>query len=116
MVVDTGGEEPERWEPIAGVDLEAYARITALLLRRGISGADVDAVVGALGMNADDWHAASQGWSARIASDDRARAAYSEYYQRARVSGPGATASLRHRSDGDEATDPEVPDADTHET
>jgi hypothetical protein len=114
-VRDAGVEEPERWEPIAGVDLEAYARITALLLRRGISGADVDAVVGALGMNADDWHAASQGWSARIASDDRARAAYSEYYQHARASGPGAIPSLRHGTDRDEAADPSVPNAGTDE-
>jgi hypothetical protein len=83
---ETGPEEPEEWEPIAGVELKAYAYVTALLLRRSISGAAVDAVVGALGIDADDWHVARDGWAARIANDARTRRAYSEYYQLARAS------------------------------
>jgi hypothetical protein len=79
-------EVPPRFDPIAGVDLEMYARITAVLLRRDVKRADVGAAVYALGIDAEAWQAACVGWSARIASDEAVRSAYADEYGRARRS------------------------------
>ncbi|HTL84314.1 MAG TPA: hypothetical protein VL856_03980 [Acidimicrobiia bacterium] len=72
------------FEPIAGVDLETYARIEAVLLRLDVKRADAGAAVRAFGIPADAWDEACAGWSERIVSDETVRSTYAELYANAR--------------------------------
>ena len=72
---------PERWPPVAGVDLATYARVTAMLLTRGVTGPDVGELTTAYGISPATWAQARQEWMRRIGSDPEVREAYGDLYR-----------------------------------
>jgi hypothetical protein len=70
-----------RWQPIEGVDLETYTRVSAAFLKRGLTGADAEAFLTVAGVSSASWAAAQRGWSARIHDYEEVREAYSRLYR-----------------------------------
>jgi hypothetical protein len=56
-------------EPIAGVDLERYARIVKGIAAYGYDETKLPVVAGMFGVGAEAWAAAQSGWGARIQAD-----------------------------------------------
>jgi hypothetical protein len=59
----TAIDEPE---PINGIDLATYARVSKVIASSGVGVEGVAGVVTSQGINADDWAAAVEGWNARF--------------------------------------------------
>src|SRR5579863_7257819 len=56
------GDEPD---PINGIDLTTYARVSKVIANSGVGLDGVAGVVSTQGINPDDWAAAVEGWNAR---------------------------------------------------
>jgi hypothetical protein len=74
MIGDMRGvaEGDPRLQPIAGVDLDAYAQVEAALMAREVRASDHPgraAVAAEHGLAEATWSAASSGWQARIQGD-----------------------------------------------
>jgi hypothetical protein len=67
-------------EPIAGVDLAAYARVSKGIAAFGYDTARLPEVARGLGIAADAWEAASLGWGARIQADRAVGSRFNQLY------------------------------------
>lgn len=67
-------------EPIAGVDLAAYARVSKGIAAFGYDVSRLPEVARGLGIAAADWEAASLGWAARIQADRTVGSRFNELY------------------------------------
>jgi hypothetical protein len=76
----TAQPAPGSLEPIAGVDLERYARIVKGIAAFGYDETKLPAVASAFGVNATDWAAAQAGWGARIQADRGVGRRFNEIY------------------------------------
>jgi hypothetical protein len=67
--------------PIDGVDLETYARVTAVIAKSGVTTKEQAARVAAgAGVPADKWPAVSDGWLARMRDSMGVRTAFGNFY------------------------------------
>lgn len=64
-----GEPSTEALEPIAGVDLETYAKVVKGIAAFGYDAARLPEVAAALGIGAEDWATAQGGWGERIQGD-----------------------------------------------
>ena len=67
-------------EPIAGVDLERYARIAKGIGAYGYDAAFLPAVAAGFGVDAASWETAQAGWAARIQADRAVGRRFNEIY------------------------------------
>ena len=67
-------------EPIAGVDLAAYARVSKGIAAFGYDTTRLPEVARGLGIAPADWEAASLGWAARIQADRAVGSRFNELY------------------------------------
>lgn len=72
--------QPGNLEPIAGVDLLQYARISKGIAAYGYDAAKLPFVAASFGVPADAWASAETGWAARIQSDRGVGRRFSELY------------------------------------
>lgn len=72
--------QPGNLEPIAGVDLDRYARIVKGIAAFGYDQAQLSAVAAAHGVDAVSWGAAQEGWGARIQTDRGVGRRFNEIY------------------------------------
>ncbi len=70
-----------RFAPVAGMSLETYARLSALLLKRGLSGPAAEEFLAGAGVSAATWAAARREWIARMAAHEDVRERYAVLYQ-----------------------------------
>lgn len=75
-----GEPSPEMLEPIAGVDLAAYARVSKGIAAFGYDTSRLPEVARGLGIAADAWEAASLGWAARIQADRAVGSRFNQLY------------------------------------
>lgn len=73
--------QPGALEPIAGVDLEKYARISKGIAPYGYDPAKLPIVAATFGVNAQNWETAQAGWAARIQADRGVGRRFNEIYQ-----------------------------------
>jgi hypothetical protein len=73
--------EVDRWEPIAGVDLDTYAHLMAALLKDDAEGVEPSRYATAAGISPAQWAQARSGWTMRIADYDDVRDVYSGRYR-----------------------------------
>jgi hypothetical protein len=71
---------PGNLDPIAGVDLERYARISKGIAAYGYDAAKLPAVAASFGVDAASWDAAAAGWAARIQADRGVGRRFNEIY------------------------------------
>lgn len=71
---------PASLEPIAGVDLERYARISKGIAVYGYDASKLPFVAASFGVPADAWEAAQSGWAARIQADRGVGRRFNELY------------------------------------
>lgn len=71
---------PGNLEPIAGVDLERYARISKGIAAYGYDAAQLPAVAATFGVDQASWAAAAAGWAARIQADRGVARRFNEIY------------------------------------
>lgn len=76
----TAEAQPGNLEPIAGVDLERYARISKGIAGFGHDAAKLPAVAASFGIDPASWDAAATGWAARIQSDRGVGRRFNEIY------------------------------------
>ncbi|MDQ8044994.1 MAG: hypothetical protein AAGC46_14680 [Solirubrobacteraceae bacterium] len=69
--------------PIAGVSLEAYAKVSKGLAAYGYDQSKAPLVAEQHGISAADWDAAVAGWNARITADRSVGVAFNAAYQAA---------------------------------
>jgi hypothetical protein len=67
-------------EPIAGVDLDVYVRVSKGIAAYGYDAAKLPLVASAYGVTAENWAIAQDGWAARIQSDPAVGAAFNQRY------------------------------------
>ena len=67
-------------EPIAGVDLERYARIVKGVAAYGYDHSKLVFVAASFGVNDASWEAAQAGWAARIQADRGVGRRFNEIY------------------------------------
>ncbi|GAA2044863.1 hypothetical protein GCM10009819_35040 [Agromyces tropicus] len=67
-------------EPIAGVDLDRYARIVKGIAAFGYDEAELPVVAGMFGVDPEAWATAQAGWGARIQADRGVGRAFNERY------------------------------------
>lgn len=70
-------------EPIAGVSLETYAKISKELANRGGDQSLAPTIAAEFGVDADSWEAAVAGWNQRMAQDSSVGAQFSALYRTA---------------------------------
>ena len=64
-------------EPIRGVDLDRYARLSGEMLRRGLtSQAAIESFVAAEGITSEGWQAVQAGWIERLGRSEALRLRY----------------------------------------
>lgn len=69
------------WEPIEGVDLDTYARITAEILKGDVCPVDIQRFVAAyFGVPEGRWPSISARWVQRLVEHPELRAQYSNVY------------------------------------
>jgi hypothetical protein len=68
-------------DPIAGVSLEAYARVSKGLAAYNYDQSKAPLVAEQHGISAADWDTATAGWNARITADRSVGAAFNAAYQ-----------------------------------
>lgn len=71
---------PGALEPIAGVDLDRYARIVKGIAAFGYDEAKLPVVAGMFGIDAESWATAQAGWGARIRADRGVGRRFNEIY------------------------------------
>ncbi|MEI9514875.1 hypothetical protein WBQ80_14090 [Agromyces sp. CCNWLW213] len=76
----TAEPAPGALEPIAGVDLDRYARIVKGIAAYGYDEAKLPVVAGMFGVDAESWAAAQAGWGARIQADRGVGRRFNEIY------------------------------------
>ena len=69
-------------EPIAGVDLELYAKVARGIAPYGYDQSKLPQVARAFGVASDDWARAQEGWTARIRDDREVAALFTHLYTR----------------------------------
>ncbi len=72
--------QPGNLEPIAGVDLERYARISKGIAAYDYDAAQLPAVAATFGVDRASWDAAAAGWAARIQADRGVGRRFNEIY------------------------------------
>ncbi|WP_394553014.1 hypothetical protein ACDF64_01490 [Agromyces sp. MMS24-JH15] len=73
--------QPGNLEPIAGVDLERYARIVKGVAAFGYDESRLTEVARGFGVDAESWAAAQAGWGGRIQVDRGVGRRFNEIYQ-----------------------------------
>ncbi|GAA1941498.1 hypothetical protein [Agromyces allii] len=76
----TAEAAPGALEPIAGVDLERYARISKGIAAYGYDAAMLPTVAAMFGVDGPSWDAAAAGWGARIQADRGVGRRFNELY------------------------------------
>ncbi|MGX5696849.1 hypothetical protein ACWKWP_11675 [Agromyces soli] len=76
----TAEPQPGNLEPIAGVDLERYARISKGIAAFGYDASRLPAVAATFGVDAASWDTAAAGWAARIQADRGVGRRFNEIY------------------------------------
>jgi len=76
----TAEPQPGNLEPIAGVDLEQYARVTKGIAPYGYDESQLVAVAATLGIGPQAWAEAQAGWAARIQADRGVGRRFNEIY------------------------------------
>ncbi|WP_395245789.1 hypothetical protein ACGGZK_08270 [Agromyces sp. MMS24-K17] len=77
----TAQPQPGNLEPIAGVDLERYARIVKGISAYGYDETRLPEVASLFAVDAESWAAAQAGWGARIQVDRGVGRRFNELYQ-----------------------------------
>lgn len=75
-----GEPDPAMLEPIAGVDLAAYARVSKGIAAYGYDTSRLVDVARGLGIAPADWELASAGWAARIQADRAVGSRFNQLY------------------------------------
>jgi hypothetical protein len=68
-------------DPIAGVGLELYAKVSRGIAPYGYDQSKLPRVARAFGVAPGDWALAQDGWTARIHEDRDVASLFSEYYK-----------------------------------
>lgn len=76
----TAEPAPGALEPIAGVDLDRYARIVKGIAAYGYDETKLPVVAGMFGIDPESWAAAQAGWGARIQVDRGVGRRFNEIY------------------------------------
>lgn len=76
----TAEPAPGALEPIAGVDLDRYARIVKGIAAFGYDEAKLPVIAGMFGIDAEAWATAQAGWGARIQADRGVGRRFNEIY------------------------------------
>lgn len=76
----TAEPAPGALEPIAGVDLDRYARIVKGIAAYGYDETKLPVVAGMFGIDPESWAAAQAGWGARIQADRGVGRRFNEIY------------------------------------
>lgn len=76
----TAEAAPGALEPIAGVDLERYARISKGIAAYGYDAAMLPTVAAMFGVDGAAWEKAAAGWGARIQADRGVGRRFNELY------------------------------------
>ena len=76
----TAQPAPGNLEPIAGVDLERYARVVKGIAAYGYDETKLPLVAGMFAVNPEDWAQAQAGWGARIQADRGVGRRFNELY------------------------------------
>lgn len=76
----TAEPQPGNLEPIAGVDLERYARIVKGIAAYAYDHSKLVFVAAGFGVNEASWEAAQAGWAARIQADRGVGRRFNEIY------------------------------------
>ena len=82
MTDNTPTTSKRNLEPIAGVDLELYAKVARGIAPYGYDQAKLPQVARALGIAPADWAEAQDGWTARIRDDREVAAQFNDLYTR----------------------------------
>jgi hypothetical protein len=72
---------PGGLEPIAGVDLGAYARIVKAIAPHNYDQALLPGIAAEAGVDADAWQLAHDGWNQRIQNDPAVARAFNDHYR-----------------------------------
>lgn len=75
-----GAPSAEALEPIAGVSLETYAKVSKGIAAFGYDTTKLVDVAAGLGVSAADWALAQEGWGARIQADRAVGSRFNELY------------------------------------
>jgi len=75
-----GAPSAEALEPIAGVSLETYAKVSKGIAAFGYDTTKLVDVAAGLGVSAADWAVAQEGWGARIQADRAVGSRFNELY------------------------------------
>ena len=78
-----GGVTAEMLEPIAGISLDEYARISKTVANRGMDETDLSSYVQTLGHTPESWKAAYEGWNARFKGNTALAVQFGNLYQQA---------------------------------
>ncbi|MBI4884944.1 MAG: hypothetical protein HY826_12910 [Actinobacteria bacterium] len=73
--------QPGGLDPIAGVDLQKYAKIVKAIAPMNYDQTLLPGIAAANGVDAGSWQQAHDGWNARIKADPGVAAAFSAAYQ-----------------------------------
>lgn len=76
----TAEPAPGALEPIAGVDLDRYARIVKGIAAYGYDETKLPVVAGMFGIDPESWATAQAGWGARIQADRGVGRRFNEIY------------------------------------
>lgn len=77
----TAAPQPGNLDPIAGVDLDRYARISKGIAAYGYDAAKLPAVAAMFGIDERSWEIAAAGWASRIQCDRGVGRRFNEIYQ-----------------------------------
>ncbi|MCD5346209.1 hypothetical protein PX701_02985 [Agromyces sp. H3Y2-19a] len=77
----TADPQPGNLDPIAGVDLDRYARISKGIAAYGYDATKLPAVAAMFGVDEASWASAAAGWAARIQADRGVGRRFNEIYQ-----------------------------------
>ncbi len=78
-----GAVDPQLLEPIAGVSLEHYAKLSKAIGERKLDQEGIDSFVQLQGLTPEAWKAASEGWNARFKGNMALAVQYGNLYQQA---------------------------------
>lgn len=76
-----GPLDPASLEPIAGITLEEYARLSKTIGTRGLDQAGIEAYVTAEGHTPETWQAAYDGWNERFKGNTALAVHFGNLYQ-----------------------------------
>lgn len=73
--------QPGGLEPIAGVDLGAYARIVKAIAPHNYDQSLLPGIAAEAGVDGEAWQAAHDGWNQRIQNDPAVARAFNDHYR-----------------------------------